>query len=318
MQNPKCMLYSSGMANDHLSEMLDLIEVRGVVSGGVVVDRPWRARASVVEDLKFCALIRGEAWLSADGVDEPLHLAEGEVVILNGRSWLSLCGPAGEGTVTDVAQPADGTISRLGEGRPEDADVFIGGRLDLDEAGRELLLTALPPVAHVHSGMPSAARIRGHLDHLFDEITAERPGSRFAVREYSQLFILEVVRAFASSPSVPTGWLRLLGDERLRPALTLIHEQPEVAWRVDDLARAAAMSRTSFAVHFREVAGIPPLAYLVQWRMMLAKRELRSAESRMRGLAVRLGYSSESSFSSAFKRSVGESPHSYRRRVRAG
>lgn len=61
---------------------------------------------------------------------------------------------------------------------------------------------------------------------------------------------------------------------------------------------------------------MPPLTYLVRWRMLLAKRELRSPDSRMRQLAASLGYSSESSFSSAFKRSVGEAPHSYRSRIR--
>ncbi|GEB24221.1 hypothetical protein BAU01nite_29540 [Brevibacterium aurantiacum] len=61
---------------------------------------------------------------------------------------------------------------------------------------------------------------------------------------------------------------------------------------------------------------MPPLTYLVRWRILLAKRELRSPDSRMRQLAASLGYSSESSFNSAFERNVGESPHSYRSRMR--
>jgi AraC-like DNA-binding protein len=34
------------------------------------------------------------------------------------------------------------------------------------------------------------------------------------------------------------------------------------------------MSRTAFAVYFRQVAGVPPLAYLGRWRISLAKRAL--------------------------------------------
>lgn len=310
------MLYSSNMSSDRLSETLDLIAVRGVVSGGVIVGGAWQAETPVAEELKFCAIVRGEAWLMTDGLDEPIHLREGEMAILNSRSWLTLRSTAVDAAPTTVAQPSNGVITRLGDA-DDTADAFIGGRIDLDSAGRELLLNALPPVAHVHAAMPGSRRIRGHIDRLFDEITDDLPGADFAVREYSQLLILDVLRTFAAGLEVPAGWLKLLGDERLRPALDLIHRHPDTAWSLDDLARAAAMSRTSFAVRFRDVAGMPPLTYLIRWRMLLAKRELRSPDSRMRELATGLGYSSESSFSSAFKRNVGESPHSYRLRVRA-
>lgn len=303
------------MSSDHLSDVLDLIAVRGVVSGGVIVDGVWRAETAVAEELKFCAIVRGEAWLSTNGIEQSIHLVEGELAILNARSWLSLRSHSDDGVPTEVAQPSNGAIARLDGAEPETADVFIGGRIDLDAAGRELLLNALPSVAHIHAGMPAANRIRSHIDSLFDEITGGLPGVDFAVREYSQLLILDVLRAFAAGLLVPPGWLNLLGDERLRPALDLMHQHPETAWGLADLARAAAMSRTSFAVRFRGAAGMPPLMYLLQWRMLLAKRELRSADSRMRQLASSLGYSSESSFSSAFKRNVGESPKSYRARV---
>lgn len=311
------MLYSSGVAVDHLSEVLDLIAVRGVVSGGAAVDGRWSAESGVDEELKFCAFVRGEAVLNTNGIDSPITLARGEVAVLNARSWLSLRGGSGEGAVTEVAQPSNGEITRLDASDPENSDIFIGGRIDLDAAGHELLLDALPPVAHIRASSPSSSRVSGTIDRLFDEITSARAGADFAVREYSQLLILDVLRAFVDELAVPPGWLRLLGDDRLRPALDLIHERPEVAWGLNDLARAAAMSRTAFAVRFREVAGMPPLTYLMQWRMLLARRELRSPDSRMRLLALKLGYSSESSFSSAFKRSVGESPHRYRTRMLA-
>ena len=311
------MLYSSDMALDHLSEVLDLISVRGVVSGGAAVSGRWLAESSVDEELKFCAIVRGQATLMTDGIDAPITLVEGEVAILNARSWLSLQGGEARGPSTVVEPPANGVITHLDASDPEDSDIFIGGRIDLDAAGHELLLDALPKVAHIRSSSSSAVRVRGTVDRLFEEITSARPGADFAVREYSQLLILDVLRAFSDQAAVPSGWLRLLGDERLRPALDLIHEHPETAWGLNDLARAAAMSRTAFAVRFRQVAGMPPLTYLVRWRMLLAKRELRSPDSRMRLLALKLGYSSESSFSSAFKRSVGESPHTYRTRILA-
>ncbi|MDP4512040.1 helix-turn-helix domain-containing protein [Nonomuraea turcica] len=61
---------------------------------------------------------------------------------------------------------------------------------------------------------------------------------------------------------------------------------------------------------------VPPLTYLNRWRMLLAQRALRDGDVRVGSLAVELGYASESAFSTAFKREVGESPLRYRFRVR--
>ena len=77
------------------------------------------------------------------------------------------------------------------------------------------------------------------------------------------------------------------------------------------------MSRTSFALHFKAVAGVASLAYLTQWRMRLAERALREDSIAVSGIARRLGYSSDSAFSNAFKRITGSAPRIYRSTVRA-
>jgi AraC-like DNA-binding protein len=171
---------------------------------------------------------------------------------------------------------------------------------------------ALERVAAAAAEAAAATNLRDSLDRLFDEVTDNRMGSAFAIRQYGQLLLLEVLRAYVEQTPLPSGWLRLLTDERLRPALTLMHAEPGKAWGLEELARAAAMSRTSFAERFRTVAGMPPLTYLSRWRMMLAQRALRDGDEAVGSLAFELGYSSESAFSNAFKREVGESPLRYR------
>jgi AraC-like DNA-binding protein len=112
------------------------------------------------------------------------------------------------------------------------------------------------------------------------------------------------------------GWLRAATDPRLAPALRLIHGEPGHAWRLDQLARACAMSRTSFATHFKTMAGEAPLSYVTRWRMRLAEQALRRGDTPVVTLAQALGYASESAFSHAFKRIVGLSPARYGAHVR--
>ncbi|WP_309621111.1 cupin domain-containing protein, partial [Salinibacterium sp.] len=66
------------MAIDRLSEVLDLIEVRSVVSGGSAVRGRWRTHSSIDDDLKFIAVVRGAATLATNGV-ERIELVEGDV-----------------------------------------------------------------------------------------------------------------------------------------------------------------------------------------------------------------------------------------------
>ncbi|MBF8186419.1 AraC family transcriptional regulator [Nonomuraea sp. K274] len=302
------------MATDHLSEVFDVVEVRGLVSGGFAGRGPWVVRTPIEDPLKLIAMVYGRARLTTDGVDGPIELEPGDVAILNNRSWLEQEGGTGDGPRREIA-PEENFTRLVGADCGTD-DVVIGTAVDINPAGRALLLQALPPVGHVQASAAAATNLRGTLDRLFDEVTGNRVGSAFAIRQYGQLLLLEVLRAYVDQADLPPGWLRVLTDERLRPALGLMHAEPGRHWGLEELARAAAMSRTSFAERFRTVAGVPPLTYLNRWRMMLAQRALRDGDVRVGSLAVELGYASESAFSTAFKREVGESPLRYRYRVR--
>jgi AraC-like DNA-binding protein len=303
------------MVGDQLSEVFDLVEVRGLVSGGFAVRGPWVARAAIGDPLKLIAMVSGRGMLTTDDIDGPIELEPGDVAIVNNRSWLEHSGGTGDGPRQEITPEEDFT-RLVGADRNTD-DVVIGIAVDLNPAGRSLLLQALPPVGHVRASAAAATNLRGTLDRLFDEVSGNRMGSAFAIRQYGQLVLLEVMRAYVDQAELPRGWLRLLADERLGPAVGLMHAEPGKPWRLEELARAAAMSRTSFAERFRTVAGVPPLTYLNRWRMLLAQRALRDGDVRVGSLAAELGYASESAFSTAFKREVGESPLRYRHRVRS-
>ncbi|MEV4342885.1 AraC family transcriptional regulator [Actinoplanes sp. NPDC049596] len=295
---------------DELSGLFDVMEARGQVTGAFSARGHWVARSHSRTPLKLTVMVRGRARLSADGLDAPVELEQGDVAILNGRSWIELEAGAGDGPPQEIEPEVTAPLS-VDPGR----DLVIGGRIQLDPAGEELLRQTLPPVGHVRAEA-GATRLRAIIDQLVDEVAGHRMGSAFAVRQYAQLLVLEVLRAYIGQAVLPPGRLRVLTDERLRPAVSRMHAEPGRPWKLAELAQAAAMSRTSFAERFREVAGVPPLAYLNGWRMLLAQRALRTGDVQVGTLAADLGYTSESAFSTAFKREVGESPLRYRNRVR--
>lgn len=305
------------MAGDQLSNVFNLIEVKGLVSGGFAVRGDWITRFEIRDPLKLVGMVAGSARLTADGMRTPIRLETGDVAILNGCKHLVLEGGRGAGRPQEFALSEDDPFVRVDGADFPDGDVVLGGHVDVNPAGEALLRRALPAVGHVRASAAEAPNLHAILKRLIDEMTGERVGAAFAAQQYGQLLLLEVLRAYlAKADDLPPGWLRLLSDERLRPAVESIHADPGKPWRLQDLARTAAMSRTSFAERFRAVAGVPPLTYLNGWRMQLAQQALRRGDTRVGPLAVELGYTSESAFSNAFKREVGMSPLRYRASVR--
>lgn len=303
------------MSIDQVSQMLDILEVSTAVSGAFAARGSWMTRTKVNAEIKFMTVIRGRAVLDTDDLNEPITLLPGDVAVLNGQTWMELRGSTAAENPTWIEPPAGSDIDPDDLSTPG-TDVIIGGYVQLGPEGHGFLARTLAPVSHVRADAANGPRIRAHIEHLLEEICAERLGSDFALRQHAQLLLLDVIRAFADDPELPAGWLKAYADPQLRPAMSVIHGQVAKPWTLDDLARACAMSRTSFTDRFRAVAGTPPAAYLIQWRMLLAKRALRSSETRIGALAGELGYTSESAFSTAFKKQEGISPSRYRAQAR--
>ena len=127
--------------------------------------------------------------------------------------------------------------------------------------------------------------------------------------------LIEAFRATTGS-AAPPGLLRGLADERLAAALRRMHGEPTRPWTVSELAREAALSRSSFFDRFRREVGVSPMEYLLGWRMAIAKDLLRGEGVSVGEVAQRVGYSSSSTFSVAFARHIGASPTTYARGTR--
>jgi AraC-like DNA-binding protein len=96
-------------------------------------------------------------------------------------------------------------------------------------------------------------------------------------------------------------------DQQLQKALLAMIAAPEKPWRVETMARAAGMSRTAFAVRFKEMLGQTPLHYLTALRIQHAMTLLASAPAQtIDSVARDVGYADESALRRAYQRAVGE------------
>ena len=301
---------------DAMSDVFDRIEVQGVMTGGFAVRGPWISQGELSQPFKLIAVVAGAASVWADGPggpNGPIDLLPGDVVLMSYRTRLRVQGGPKMAEPTSLTPKTSFDATSLSTADLDHDDVLIGGAIRVSPAGAELLRNALPGMVHVAATSSASSRSSEHVKRLFEEASGARLGSAFAIRQSAQLLLLEVLRAYLEQEEPAIGWLRLLADESLAPALRRMHAEPGRSWGLAELASAANMSRTAFSERFRRAAGEPPLTYLARWRMVLARHALGDPEVRIGTLAAQLGYGSDSAFSNAFKRVVGEAPTHYRR-----
>lgn len=303
------------MTADPLSDALVVADARSVLTGGITAGGDWALSLPAGDRLQVYALVKG-ACLLFIGDSDPLRLEEGDVVVVDGKHEVTVCSGPGLTPVdlVDIHTDPETNMAHLGDG----GDVIgISGHIDLSRDYDELLREALPPLILVRSDAAEAPTLSWLVGQLMKETGTGRPGSEFISNHLAQVLFMEILRVCLSDAGgLPVGWLRVLADPRLAPALRLMHGDPSRPWQLTELARVAAMSRATFALRFKEAAGAPPLTYLLNWRMRLAARHLRQEQAPVAVIAQQVGYTSESAFSNAFKRTMGVSPRRYRDNAR--
>jgi AraC-like DNA-binding protein len=311
--SPPYLRESTRMSPDPFSEILRFTHAESLVTGGFTAGGPWAIRFPAPEKIKFFAVVKGQCWVQIDGEPEPFHFETGDVGLMAARRSFILASTPDVAPVEAMAlfSGAGRSTAQLGDGKDF---AYLGGHVMLDPTSGRLLADVLPPWIHIQAASPQATTFRWLLDQLVEERATELPGAQLASAQLAQLLFIQILRAHLKTATVmPAGWLRALADPRVAPALRLMHSDPGRSWHLEELAKACAMSRTTFAFHFRTVAGVAPLTYLTQWRMRLAERTLREQATPVAVVAQSLGYTSESAFSNAFKRVTGRSPRAFRR-----
>jgi transcriptional regulator GlxA family with amidase domain len=185
---------------------------------------------------------------------------------------------------------------------------LLGGYFVFDSPDAALLASLLPAVIRVRGADRLSTLVR-----LVGEESGEaRSGRDLVLTRLVEVLLIEALRT-TPAKDAPPGLLRGLADARLAPAIRQIHEEVARPWTVTQLARSAALSRSAFFDRFTRTIGIPPMEYVLTWRMALAKDLLRHQDISLIEVAQHVGYSSASAFSTAFKRHEGQPPSVYAR-----
>ncbi|MFS2007544.1 AraC family transcriptional regulator [Duganella sp. CT11-25] len=294
---------------DPLTAVITLLRPRTVFSKEISGAGRWGVRYSDFGQPSFCAVLEGSCLLAVDG-QPALTLEAGDFVLLPSTPGFTMSGfePATPVQIDPKVAPAPTEDVRHGapDGPPDVR--LLGGYFIFDSPDAGLLVSLLPAQMHVRG----AERLALLVKMVGEESSGQQAGRDLVLTRLVEVLLIEALR-WTSATDSPPGLLRGLADARLAAAMRHMHGDPAHGWTVEQLAKKAALSRSAFYERFTEAVGLPPMEYLLAWRMAVAKDLLRSQDIGLTEVAERVGYGSASAFSTAFSRHVGLPPGRYAR-----
>jgi AraC-like DNA-binding protein len=264
----------------------------------------------------FAMLSRGSCWLTVEGNPEPIPLTGGDCFLLaKGTSIVLRDSPRTRPrwTFGEIGALANGNVAQCGGGGAP--TTIVCGSLSFDRASLKPVTQLLPRFILMKAEEARTLALHNTVQALASEMAEQAPGSEVVATRLAEVLFIQVLRAhIASEPERSKGWLRAVFDPQIGAALGVIHDRVNTPWTVESLAGAAGVSRSAFAVRFKELLGQTPLEYVTEWRMQKAMQLLEQRDKKLVDVARSVGYESDAAFSKAFKRIVGASPGEYLKR----
>jgi AraC family transcriptional activator of mtrCDE len=299
---------------DTLSGLAPLLRVRPELQALCRFGAQWKCdhEAESGKSAPFHIVTSGTCVIELAGLGRSIQVSAGDVVVLPRGARHIVRGPTlPPGTPPSFPQdaPADNDIVVDSNTAPEAQTELVCGRLNFEQAHHNLVLSALPEAIVVTtSDGPDAARMRRLIAAIKDEIESARAGvSAIATDLASALFVM-VVRVHVEREHAGNGLLGLLAHRQAGRAVVAMLEDLSRPWTLDALAERANASRASLVRMFQKLAHMPPLEFLSELRLELARRKLGTSSLPLGDIAAEIGYQSESAFSRAFRRRFGIPP----------
>lgn len=189
--------------------------------------------------------------------------------------------------------------------------VFVGNELLARAArevfGRDPAGMALEP--RLCTRDPTLAQI-GNL--LLGELQAQQPAEKLFVESLANAFAIQLLRDHACGRKVEPRIDRGLPRPKLRRVVEYIEARLEEDISLEQLAQLAGYSTFHFTRLFKTATGRSPHRYVIEARIARARELLKDSSIPTAEIAYKTGFSSQSHFTTAFRKRVGVTPRVFR------
>ncbi len=310
---------------DLLSDILSHLNLQGTLYFRTSFSGDWGVRVpNYAQVARFHFAHRGRLMVRVDGVEDPLALDQGDLIIITRGAAHSLLSEldaedkvASLDTVLEESGYTGSGTLIYGEHGQEHETQLICGHFSFDDKINHPLIDQLPPYILIKNyGEEAGAWMEQTLKVIGAEAGAEGIGSSLISLKLSEIIFVQALRSYLNTTENPGPGLGGFTDNRIAKSLQAMHLNPANQWTLNELAAIAGMSRTSYLTLFNTLMNTTPNGYLTQWRMQLARQRLTESNDAIIRIAEAAGYQSEAAFSRVFRKYFDVTPAAYRRSVR--
>jgi AraC family transcriptional regulator len=148
--------------------------------------------------------------------------------------------------------------------------------------------------------------------HLAAELRSPGPAGRLLAQSLKCVLAVHLIRHWSNVTSRTELARGGLAPARLRRVLEYLDANLPQDLSLADLAGVAELSETHFCRAFKQATGLAPHQYLIHRRVRRARELLARREHTLAEVALALGSSSQSHFTSHFRRLTGTTPKRFR------
>ena len=262
---------------DPISDVFKTMHVASVVHSRLEATAPWglmraaedgndaahsaSAENSPSQLAHFGMVSRGNCWLSVGGIPDPLPLTGGDCFLLAPGSTYTLRDSprTAARSFCEVAPKNQSNVIHYGGGGAP--TTIVSGWFRFGQMSVKPLKRLLPDLILIKADQAQTLALHATLQLLASEMSEPAPGAEVMVNRLADILFIQCVRAHiaSGSESCKSGWLRAIFDPKIGASLKAMHEKVENPWTVEALAAAAGMSRSAFALRFKELLGETPL-----------------------------------------------------------
>jgi AraC family transcriptional activator of mtrCDE len=302
------------MAGDALTLLAPMLRVRPELQDFCRLGGDWRSVHSPEEKgwAGFHIVTRGACQVERTGMP-PLRLEAGDILLLPHGDGHIVYGGGGRHEFRDVSVTyRDYLRVKETEGVAIETEL-ICGRLHLEATAENLLLATLPRVIVLRlATQPGMDHCAGLVALIRQEVEQDRAGAAVIAGDLaSALFVILLRQHFEHEPPI-AGLLALLAHRETARAATAMLRDPAHDWGLDELAGLAAVSRATLVRAFKRICAMPPLGFLTELRLDLARDRIAHTVDTLGRIAADVGYQSEAALSRAMFRRFGIRPGALR------
>ena len=304
---------------DILSDILDVLKFKGCLYFTTNFGSPWGVKVPHYHNTaRFHLVTQGSLWITVENCADPIRLGNGDFIIIPHGAAHEMRDDLNNKVVMQTSDEQgtfddDGNLV-LGDTDSDSITRLVCGHFEFDAAFQHPIFEQLPTYILIRKEESEKVPwFNQALLVMASEAGDNKLGYSEILKRMSEILFIHTVRVWSERETGQTNFMAAVTDPKIGRSLNALHAQPNCRWTVEDLAKAAGMSRTAFAEQFSKLTGLTPMQYVTVWRVQKAQRMLIENDASVEWVAAQVGYESVAAFSRVFKKIAGEGPGAFRR-----